>query len=250
VSSDFNVSQAFAAVSPVSGVARWRVLKLAESVEQGVWQQNTSPTRVVSAEQDTNGWITLDVNNPSPAVTYPEDFAFLTWRPRDAFGREVDPGMFGGGGTGILQVLLERDTAVWTGGADETVSVGVVDRDGDLGHASAEILGIGLRTPSAATTQTIIAGIRGSANSNTGVTLRWLAGSYLILPTQFINVSCGALNASRVAVSGAHKDNIPVSCTGERRLWVGFGAATSANAGSLPVKFRVYYRILPAAGLP
>lgn len=249
-SSDFGTSQSFVGAIEPSGVARWRVLRLSESVEKGTWAQNTTPVRVISASQDNNGWITLSANNPSPAATLPEDYAYLTWRPRDVFGRVVDPGMLGGGYTGVLQMVLERDDTVWPGGYGEIVGCGVCDGDGDLTDSGTQIMGIGVLTPSADASNTIIAGIRGSATTTAGVTAKYAFGVFTIPPTQFVNVTVGGLDANGTATGGAHKDNTPSPCSGERRLWVGFGATTNTNHGTIPVKFRVHYRILPAGDLP
>ncbi len=250
MSSDFEFSQAFAGVTPVSGVARWRVLRLAESVEVGAWRQNTSPARVLTATQDASGWITLDANNPSPAVSYPEDYAFLTWRLKDVFGRTSDVGLFDGAATGALQVVIERDDNTWAGGYGETVGVGVADRAGDLSHASVQILGVGINTPNGDSAQVAVAGIKGAANASTTLNFKWLVGVFTILPAQFINVTAGAVDTDKSAVGGALKENTPAPCSGERRLWLGFGASTDTDEGSIPVKFRAHYRILPAGDLP
>ena len=230
---------------------KWRLLRLSESVQAGVWARNTTYVRVLSSTQDAAGWITLTLQNPTPASDTPDEMAYLTWVFKDVYGRTVVPGGGAGGLSGLPEFHLERDPTTWPGAASETIGLGLCDNAGDAETPNAQLLAIGIRTPSAAATYTLIAGNAKTASADTGVTGTAVVGRATTTPTQSVALVAGGLTTDNTAVAGGFATNVPpLAATGERVVWLGAGCASTGAGGPYTVRFRAHYRVLPAPDMP
>lgn len=231
---------------------KWRVLRLSDALTAGVWARNTTYVRVLSSTQDDAGWITLTLQNPTPSADTPDEMAYLTWRFKDVYGRTVDPGAGGGDLSGYPQFYLERDTAVWVGGGSATIGLGVADNDGDAAASNAQLLACGIRTPSVATTYTIIAGNATAATTQSGVAHGGVTAGVITSPTQLVQLATlGLAPTGNSGVVGLYaKCDPPLAAVGERVVWLGAGCASTGDTGPYTVRFRAFYRVLPAPDMP
>lgn len=225
----------------------WRMLRLGSSQQGGVWQDNTSPVRVSSASQDAEGWITLDLENPSPIGGTPDVSAWLSWPILDSSGLPFDTSTLGT--TKVLLFLLQRDTTGWAGSAaGELVGLGVVDNDGDPTAGGSGLL-IGISTPAAAADYTLIAATLASANSQSNVPGSRLAGYAIVTPTQHIVSFAGGQDQAGNVVNGTETLALS-SHTGAQRICMIASCASTANNGPHAVRFRAWYAPLSTGSLP
>lgn len=230
---------------------KWRLLRLSESVQAGVWARNTTYVRVLSSTQDDAGWITLTLQNPTPASDTPDEMAYLTWVFKDVYGRTTAVGVGGGALAGPPHFLLERDTTTWTGGHNETVGLGLCDNAGDAEVPNAQLLAVGIRTPSAAATYSLIAGNAKTASAETGVTGTRVIGFANVTPTQSVTLVAGGVDGDGNTSAGGFATNVPpLPATGDRVVWLGAGCASTGAGGPYTVRFRAFYRVLPAPDMP
>jgi hypothetical protein len=232
----------FAGGAPAQPVP-WRLLRLADARE-AAWD---GAAKVQTEAQDADGWITLGLRNDSPAADFPAKMAFHTFQILNADGSPADPESLAPGR--VIVALIQRDPTAWPGSAaQETVAVGIVDRDGDVAHASAVGLLLGMRTASASTSCTLITGSPTAATTAASTTPR-AAASLTISPTQGGAVVTAGLTEAGAIVAGDFSGSVS-SATGPRRLVLATGCNSSTNNGPHPVRFRVWYAFLAANEYP
>ena len=227
--------------------APFRLLRLAESTD-ATWQNNAT-VRVSASSQDADGWITLALQNPSPAADFPAKMAYRRWPILSPDGSPVDAATMDPARS--LLLLIQRHPSGWPGStAQETIGLGVIDRAGDVTHASAVGLLLGVRTPAAAATYTIIAGSPTAAASASGVTGSRAIASALVTPTQITYMAAAAALADGSAVGGTAYGNTPGTTSGVRALALCAGCNSSAASGPHAVKFRAWYALMETETLP
>jgi hypothetical protein len=223
----------------------WLPIRLAESLDSA-WQQNVAPVRVSASSQDADGWITLALQNPSPAADFPSKAAYRRFALRLPDGSPLTQVATGS----LVQVLIQRDVTGWPGStAQATIGLGLIDRDGDITHASAVGLLAGIRTPSAASTCTLIAGSPTAASAVTSVASSRAAGLLLTTEAQTLLAAVAGYSGSTI-VSAAQYGITPGTVTGNRRLVLTAGCNSTAANGPHAVCFRAWYQIMSARSLP
>lgn len=240
------ISGPIIAGAPPIGVP-WVPVRLSASIAG--WEGNTAPVRVSSASQDANGWITLALANPAPAADYPGTSAFLRFPILGPDRLPVDLAALSAGWT--MAVMIERDTVGWPGSAaQETIGFGVVDHDGDVSDAAAIGLIIGMRTPAAAATATVIAGTPVHGNSQSGVAGGRVWGTLTGTPTQLgVGIAVGLSGAQ--AQSGLIDGPTPPGVyAGGLALALTAGCNSTTNNGPHPVRFRAWYQFVPPTAYP
>jgi len=174
-------------------------------------------------------------------VDYPPQAAYLRFNFSDASGFQYPAGPGDNQFGWQLNVLLQRDESVWVGSAaQETVYVGVIDSDGELDAGGANGIMMGIRTPAAATTSTLIAGDMVAAQAFTGSTAQRIYSVFLTSPTQTNYCFAGGFNADNEGVSGTNWGSYTAK-TGNRKIVLAVGCNSTANDGPHPVRFRVFY---------
>lgn len=225
----------------------WRPLLFSGSLDSS-WQNNASP-RVSASAQDAEGWITLALQNKAPAADYPAACAYRRWLLRDSSGLPYDLSDAPTGWT--LALALERDTSGWPGStAQATVGLGLVDRSGDPTHVSAAGLMVGIRTPAAASTFTMICGSMTTAAFRTTVSGTVVWGTMIGTPTQIGFAACASLSGttatdgSSAALPGAG------TTTGQRQIVLTVGCNSTSDNGPHAVRFRAWFSLISASGVP
>ena len=225
----------------------WRMLRLGSSQQGGTWANNTSPVRVSSSSQDADGWITLDLENPSPSGGAPDVSAWLSWPILDSSGLPLDTSTLTP--ARVVLVLLQRDTDAWPGSsANELIGLGVVDNDGDPTALGSGLL-IGMMTPAAASDYTLIGATLTSADSTPNCPGSRAAGYCIVTPGQNVMVVAGAQTQQGDVVGGQLAFDLQAP-TGARRITMIATCASTADDGPHAVRFRAWYAVLSTASLP
>lgn len=220
---------------PLAAGYPWRLLRLGDSLD-ATWQGGGA-ARVSSTVQTADGWLELDLENPSPTGLE----GYRRWVLRDLAGLAVDDaGQLDQ--SGILRIRLEVD---WTGTAGETVAIGLCDEDGDLSIAGGWIA-VAYRTASGGAS--VVTQAVGSSLTDSPVGGAVSALDVVLLPPagQVGAVIVGALadpfNGTIVG-GGTNGSGSPTS--GPRRLVISVSCDTDDDDGPHPVRFRAWYVWLP-----
>lgn len=216
---------------PLAGGYPWRLLRLGDALD-ATWQ-GPGAARVTGATQDADGWIEMDLDNPSPAGLD----AYRRWVLRDLAGLPVDDPS-----GGRLLVRLEVD---WTGADGETVGIALVDDDGDLTTATGWIA-VAYRTASGSAS--VVSQVAGDPEIDEPVGGATSALDVTIYPPP------GQIGASFAAALADPYDGSIVGggfvasgspTSGPRRLVLAAECNTSTNNGPHPVRVRVWYVWIP-----
>lgn len=225
---------------PLAAGYPWRVLRLGESLD-ATWQGGGA-ARVSATSQDPDGWIDLDLENPSPTGLE----GYRRWVLRDLAGLPIDDaGQLDQ--AGILRVRLQVD---WTGTAGETVAIGLCDEDGDLSLANGWIT-VAYRTASSGASVVTQAAGSSMNDDPVGGPVSALDAVFLPPRDQIGAMMVGALADpydGSVVGGGSNGSGGPTS--GPRRLVISVSCDTDDDDGPHPVRFRVWYAWIPALQVP
>lgn len=195
-----------------------------------------------STVQTADGWLELDLENPSPTGLE----GYRRWVLRDLAGLAVDDaGQLDQ--AGILRVRLEVD---WTGTAGETVAIGLCDEDGDLSTAGGWIA-VAYRTASSGAS--VVSQAAGSPMNDdpVGGPVSALDAVFLPVRDQIGALVVGALadpfNGTIVG-GGSNGSGSPTS--GPRRLVISVSCDTDDDDGPHPVRVRAWYAWIPGLPVP
>lgn len=216
---------------PLAGGYPWRLLRLGDALD-ATWQ-GPGAARVTNTAQDADGWIEMDLANPSPSGLD----AYRRWVLRDLAGFAVDDPS-----GGRLLVRLEVD---WAGADGETVGIALVDEDGDLATAAGWIA-VAYRTASGGAS--VVSQVAGDPEVDEPVGGATSALDVTIYPPP------GQIGASFAAALADPYDGSIVGggfvasgapTTGSRRLVLAAECNTDTDTGPHPVRVRVWYVWIP-----
>ena len=225
---------------PLAAGYPWRVLRLGESLD-ATWQGGGA-ARVSATSQDPDGWIDLDLENPSPTGLE----GYRRWVLRDLAGLPVtDAGQLTD--AGCMFVRLEVD---WTGSSGETVAIGLVDEDGDLSTASGW-MALGYRTASGGAS--VVSQAAGSSMNDDPV------GGPVSALDAILRPGAGQIGAAFAAALADPYDGTfvgggfvasPDPTSGSKRIVISVSCNTDDDDGPHPVRFRVWYAWVPFLPVP
>jgi len=229
-----------------TGPLPWRMLRLSQA-QQSEWQNNTSPVRVSSTSQDADGWIELDLENPSPSGGAPDVSAWISWPVLDASGLPLNSSTLSP--ARVILMLIQRDPTGWPGSAaNELVGLGVIDNDGDPTALGSGLL-VGMLTPAAAADYTLVAATLASAETAPDCVGSRAAGYCIIAPDQQVLIVAGAQSQAGNVVGGQTAADLQQP-TGARRITMIASCGSTDDDGPHTVRFRAWYAVLSTSDLP
>jgi hypothetical protein len=212
----------------------WRLLRLTD-LRESAWQ-GTAAAGVTGVTQDSSGWITASVDDESAGAK--------SLVIKDQSGRTYDPAEHG---WGLVEVLIEPDSSVWTGSNGEYVYLGLASDDGATSAGEFMFAMINTTSSSGKTASLVSDDVESEAVSGS---FNWRLVATMIIGEFAIGGSFATVLRSGMVPVRTVINKGPLAPASPVRLVLSLGVTENIGSGPYSVKFRAWYRVYRAPSAP